>query len=57
VVFPCPGDEFAETLRRVNCPLLIQDPKKLSGGIDLLDAENGFDFNFYAIQLNLLHDL
>lgn len=28
VAFPCPGDEFADTLRRLNRPLLIQDPKK-----------------------------
>ncbi len=28
VAFPCPGDEFAEAIRRVNRPLLIQDPKK-----------------------------
>jgi hypothetical protein len=28
VAFPCPGDEFAEALRQVNRPLLIQDPTK-----------------------------
>ena len=28
LAFPCPGDEFAEALRKINRPLLIQDPKK-----------------------------
>jgi hypothetical protein len=28
LAFPCPGDELAEALRRMNRPLLIQDPKK-----------------------------
>ena len=28
LAFPCPGDELAETLRRFDRPLLIQDPKK-----------------------------
>jgi len=29
-VFPCPGDELAQALRRLSRPLLIQDPKKRS---------------------------
>ncbi len=28
LAFPCPGDEFAEALRRFNRPLLIRDPKR-----------------------------
>jgi hypothetical protein len=28
LAFPCPGDELAQTLRRLNRPLLVQDPQK-----------------------------
>ena len=43
VPFPCPGDEFAEALRRVNRPLLIQDPKKRQDAKGQLIGEADLD--------------
>jgi hypothetical protein len=28
LMFPCPGDELADELRRINRPLLVQDPQR-----------------------------